>query len=128
MLFKSLQAAAKLRRPEIHQLAVDTRPPIAETARAGDNFFVKALSAAYHRTQDHDFFAAVGAGDAIENLASRQRANLPSALDAVLFSDFGMKQTRIVMDLRDGSHRGRLAPLTEPLLDGDGMENAGKRT
>src|SRR5881398_2899744 len=87
MLFKSLQAVAKLRRPEIHQLAVDTRPPIAETARAGDNFF-----------------AAVGAGDAIENLASRQRANLPSALDAVLFSDFGIKQTQIVIDLRDGRY------------------------
>src|SRR5207245_8788355 len=118
---------AMRRRPAPLPPAASPLPRIAETARAGDNFFVKALSAAYHGTQDHDFFAAVGAGDAIENLASRQRANLPSALDAVLFSDFGIKQTQIVIDLRDGRHGGILAALTQPLFDGDGRGNAGKQ-
>src|SRR5688572_15797223 len=70
MFLKALEAATQLRRSQIHQLAIDARPAIAQLSGAGDYFFVKTFATADDRTQDHDFFAAIGAADAIENLAA----------------------------------------------------------
>src|SRR5438309_784667 len=87
MLFETFQAVGQLGRPQIHQFTVDARAAITQAARAGDHFFVKALAAAHDGAQHHDFFAAIGAADAVENLAPRERMNLPAALHAMLFAD-----------------------------------------
>src|SRR5687767_14722922 len=80
VFLKALETAAQLGRSQIHQLAVDARPAIAQFSGAGNHFFVKTLAPAHDRTQDHDFLAAIGAADAVENLTAGQRLNTPSAL------------------------------------------------
>ena len=71
VFFEALEAVGQLRRAQVHELAVDARAAIAQPARAGDDFFVKAFAAAHDRAQNHNFFAAIGAADAVENLAAR---------------------------------------------------------
>ena len=76
-------------------------------------------------TQDHDFFAAIGAADPIEDLTARQRVNLPAALDAVLFADLGVEQAQVMINLCNRRDRRFFAALAEPLFDGDGRRDAG---
>ena len=125
VFFEALQAVGQLRRAQVDELAVDARAPITEAARAGDHFLVKTFAAAHDGAQDHDFFAAIGAADPIEDLTARQRVNLPAALDAVLFADLGIEQAQVMINLGDSRHRRFFAALAEPLFDGDGRRDAG---
>src|SRR5687768_9964870 len=88
VFLKALEPATQLGRSQIHQLAVDACPPIAQLSGAGDHFFVKTFAPAHDRTQNHDFLAAIRAADAIENLAAGQRLNTPAALHTVLRAYF----------------------------------------
>ena len=125
VFFEAFESVGQLRRAQVHELAVDARPAIAQPARAGDHFFVKTFAAAHDRTQNQNFFAAVGAADAVEDLAARQRVNLPAALHAVLFADLRVEQTQVVINLGDRGDGGFFSALAETLLDGDGRRNAG---
>src|SRR6516164_794148 len=87
MLFEPLQSLGELGGSEIQQLAIDARPTIAQASRAGDYFLVESFPAPHDGAENHHFFAAVRAGNPIKNLAAAQRADLPAALDAVLFAD-----------------------------------------
>src|ERR1051325_1326297 len=102
VFLEPLQALRELRRTEVCQSAVDARAAIAETACAGDHFFVKSLPTADDRTQNHHVLAAVGTRDAVENLASAERTDLAPTLDAVLFADLRVEQAQIMVDLRHG--------------------------
>ena len=127
MLFEPLQSLGELGGSEIEQLAIDARPAIAQASRPGDYFFVESFPAPHDGAENHHFFAAVRAGNPIKNLAAAQRADLPPALNAVLFADLRVEQTQIVINLRDRRDGRILSPLAEPLLDSDGGWNAGKQ-
>ena len=71
VLLEALQAVLQFRRAQVDELAVDARAPEAELARAGEEFLVEAFAAAHERAQHHDILAAVGARDAVDDLAAR---------------------------------------------------------
>src|SRR6185503_6360397 len=125
VLFESFEAAGEFGGAQVHELAVDARAAVTQTARAGNDFLVKTLTAAHDGTQHQDFFAAVGTADAVEDLAARQGMNLPAALHAMLLADLRIKQPQVVIDLRHRGHGGFFAALAEPLLDGDRRRDAG---
>src|SRR4030095_10370841 len=127
MLFKPLQPLRELRRPQVTQLAIDACAAISQPSRAGYHFFVKTFSPPHDGAKNQHFFAAVGAGHPIKDLAAAQRADLPPTLDAVLLADLRVKQTQIVIDLGDRRDGRILSTLAEPLLDGDGGRNAGEQ-
>jgi hypothetical protein len=88
---------------------------------------VETFSPPYDGAKNQHFFAAIGTGHPVEDLAAAQRADLPAALDAVLLADFRVKQTQIVIDLGDRRDGRILSALAEPLLDGDRGGNAGEQ-
>ena len=119
MLLKPLQPLGELRRPEVEQLAVDTRSAITRTvARRRSLPYGNLCGRARWGSIPH-LFAAIGTTDAIEDLAATERLNLPPALDTMLFSDLRIKQPQIMIDLRHRRNGRFLAALAEPLLDGD---------
>src|SRR5258705_6068849 len=125
VFLEALQAVGQIGRAQIDELAVDARALIAQAARAGDDFVVKAFAAGHDGAQDHYFFATIRAADPIEDLTTRQRLNLSAALDAVLLADLGIEQAQIMINLGNRRDRRFFAALAEPLFDGDGRRDAG---
>src|SRR5262245_5153445 len=127
MFFKPLQPLGELRRSEVEQFTVDPCPAVSQPSRAGDHFLVETFAPAHDGAQDHHLFTAIGTTDAVENLTATEGANLPAALNAVLFSDFGVKEPQVVIDLLHGCNGRFLTPLAAPLLDGDRRRYAGEQ-
>src|SRR3990172_6528520 len=127
VLFIPFEPVEQCGRSEVDRFAVDAGAAVAEAARPVDDFFVKPFAPAHDGAQDHDLFAAIATADAVEDLAARERANLPAALDAMLLADLGVEQTEIMKDLSDRRHRRVSSALAQPLFDGDGGWNAGEQ-
>src|SRR5258708_12162489 len=125
VFMEALQAVGQLGGAQIHELAVDARAPIAQAARAGDDFLVKAFAAAHDGAQDHYFFATIRAADPIEDLTTRQRLNLSAALDAVLLADLGIEQAQIMINLGNRRDRRFFAALAYPLFNASGRRYPG---
>src|SRR5215510_15603227 len=91
MFFKPLQPLGELRRSEVEQFTVNPCPAVSQPSRAGDHFLVETFAPAHDGAQDHHLFTAIRTTDAVEDLTATEGANLSAALDAVLFSDFGIE-------------------------------------
>ena len=104
---------------KIVEASVNAYADVAALSRALQNLLVRALLGAHHGCQHHKALALGKLENAVNDLVGGLLTDLLAADRAVRNADAGVKQTQIVVDLRDRAHRGARILGGGLLVDGD---------
>ena len=110
--------------PQVHDLAVHPGPAVTLPGQVAEQLLVFPLAAPDHGGQHLEAGAFLEAGDLVDDLLGGLAGHFPAAFRAVGLSDPGVEQAQVVVDLRDGAHRGSGVAAGGLLVDGDGRRQA----